>query len=110
MPGQQFYLSLNGRISRRDWWLRWYLPGVILCTAVVVLTPRQEFGWSMQVLWLLVIWPFIAVCAKRCHDRGRSAWFLLLTLVPIIGYLWMVVDLGFLGGDEGANRFGDAPT
>jgi uncharacterized membrane protein YhaH (DUF805 family) len=49
------------------------------------------------------------VGAKRCHDRNRSGWFQLISLVPIVGALWLLFDLGILRGTDGPNRFGPAP-
>jgi uncharacterized membrane protein YhaH (DUF805 family) len=46
---------------------------------------------------------------KRFHDRDKSGWWLLISLVPLIGPLWLLVELGFLQGSEGANRFGPDP-
>jgi uncharacterized membrane protein YhaH (DUF805 family) len=40
----------------------------------------------------------LAVTIKRCHDRGRSGWWCLLTLVPFVGLAWVVFDLGMTPG------------
>jgi uncharacterized membrane protein YhaH (DUF805 family) len=46
------------------------------------------------------------VGAKRFHDVGRSGWFLLLWLIPVIGQLWWIVELGFFQGTPGLNKYG----
>ncbi|MEE9544269.1 MAG: DUF805 domain-containing protein [Rhodospirillales bacterium] len=61
------------------------------------------------VLFFFFFWTSLAVGAKRCHDRGRSGWFQLISLIPLIGSLWLLVELGFLKGKEGENRFGPDP-
>ncbi len=61
------------------------------------------------VLFLFIFWTSLAVGAKRCHDRGRSGWFQLISLIPFIGSLWLLVELGILKGKEGENRFGSDP-
>ena len=61
------------------------------------------------VLFLFIFWTSLAVGAKRCHDRGRSGWFQLISLIPFIGSLWLLVELGILKGKEGENRFGPDP-
>ncbi|MDP6262088.1 MAG: DUF805 domain-containing protein [Rhodospirillales bacterium] len=61
------------------------------------------------VLFLFIFWTSLAVGAKRCHDRGRSGWFQLISLIPFIGSLWLLVELGILKGKEGGNRFGPDP-
>jgi uncharacterized membrane protein YhaH (DUF805 family) len=58
---------------------------------------------------LVGIWVGIAAGAKRCHDRDRTGWFQLIVLIPIIGAIWLLIELGFLKGSEGENRFGPDP-
>jgi uncharacterized membrane protein YhaH (DUF805 family) len=57
----------------------------------------------------LIAWPAIAVSAKRWHDRDKSAWWVLIAFIPLIGQLWALVDNGFLRGTRGPNRFGPEP-
>ena len=52
------------------------------------------------------LWPWLAISAKRWHDRDKSGLWSLITLVPIIGGLWMLVEYGFLSGKRGRNPFG----
>jgi uncharacterized membrane protein YhaH (DUF805 family) len=58
---------------------------------------------------LVLLVPSLAGGVKRAHDRDRSGWFLLLWLLPIIGWIWLFVVLGFLRGTDGPNRFGRDP-
>ena len=41
--------------------------------------------------------------------RGRSGWFQLIMLIPIIGSIWLLVEVGFLRGTVGSNKYGDDP-
>ena len=43
---------------------------------------------------------------KRFHDRDKSGWWVLIGLIPIIGAIWLLIELGFLKGTPGPNRFG----
>ena len=38
-------------------------------------------------------WILLSLAVKRCHDRDRSAWFLLVGLIPVIGWLWPVIEV-----------------
>jgi uncharacterized membrane protein YhaH (DUF805 family) len=85
-------------------------------------------------LSLLQLVPNLMVAIKRLHDRNKSGWWLLFFIVPpqllefvagqlfgnepisyvlripaIVVTLWMIVELGFLRGTIGPNRFGDDP-
>jgi len=58
---------------------------------------------------LVLLWPSLAVQAKRWHDRDKSAWWVLINFVPLIGTIWSLVENGFLSGTPEANRFGPNP-
>lgn len=63
----------------------------------------------LMVFYLVTLWPMLAISAKRWHDRDKSGWWTLISLVPIIG-LWMLIECGFFKGTRGPNRFGDDPS
>jgi hypothetical protein len=52
--------------------------------------------------------PFLAVTVRRLHDTGRSGWWILINLIPVIGNIWVLV-LTLLKGRQGSNRYGLAP-
>lgn len=52
--------------------------------------------------------PGIAVAVRRLHDTGRSAWWLLLLLVPFVGWIVLIVFY-CLEGERGPNRYGPDP-
>jgi uncharacterized membrane protein YhaH (DUF805 family) len=103
------WFSFSGRISRRSFWLGHELPmlGIVfLCLFLDVLL--HAHGLITEACILLLVWPNLATQVKRAHDRGRSGWFILLALVPIVS-IWPAIELGFLRGDVGPNRFGEDP-
>lgn len=55
---------------------------------------------------LLAIIPAVLVYIKRWHDRDKSGWWMLIMLLPIIDAIWALIELGFLPGTPGPNRFG----
>ena len=104
-------LGLHGRIDRRTWWLCGVvLPlGLALYFTVVLRVAGASARATDLAVNLLLLWPAIAVSAKRWHDRGKSGWWVLVALIPFIGWIWVLVENGLLRGDAGANRFGDVP-
>jgi uncharacterized membrane protein YhaH (DUF805 family) len=58
---------------------------------------------------LLLIWPSIAIYIKRAHDRDWPWPFILLFLVPLVNF-WPLIELWFLRGTIGGNRFGADPV
>lgn len=114
------FFSMTGRIGRGRWWLASIVLWVLFVGVLGVnWTAIQDAGitapeWGATrvvttVLAVLLIWPNIAVGVKRWHDRGKSGWWMLIYLVPVIGALWALVELGFLEGDSGANEYGPDP-
>ena len=107
---KQLYLSLDGRINRSTYWLRFILPMVVIGIVITILDAVLKTGEVLGIIWsLALIWPIIVIYAKRWHDRNKSGWWTLVGVIPIIGGFWILVELGFLGGTSGENRFGPEP-
>src|SRR5262245_20024080 len=62
------------------------------------------------IFGLLSLIPTVIVYIKRFHDRDKSGWWVLIGLIPIIGAIWLLVELGFLAGTPGPNGFGPPVT
>ncbi len=106
------YATFTGRAGRPEfwWWVLALLIAFIVAAVLDRLIFRAMFGWQNAepltvLLWLAVLLPNLAVAARRLHDTDRSAWWLLLYLVPVIGGL-VLLYFYLLRGTEGANRFG----
>jgi uncharacterized membrane protein YhaH (DUF805 family) len=101
-------LTTTGRLGRAGFWLRnaFALPiCLFLCiSADSMIGPAAGLvAAALTTLFLVSTW------GRRLHDRGRSAWWLLLTAVPVVGALALIVDCAFLGPRAGAQRFGTSP-
>ena len=109
----EFLLSATGRVSRSQFWLRWVLPYIVATVVIEFLLFMLFDPWvAMIILYvylLAMLWPSIAIYIKRAHDRGRSGWFILLFLVPILN-LWPLIELLFLPGTNGNNSYGTDPA
>ena len=93
------YATFDGRASRPEYW--WWLLSVLIfsvfCALIdgAVVAPMLGFerfaedaGQPVGVIFGLAIFlPMLAVSARRLHDTGRSGWWLLLNLLPIVGSL-----------------------
>jgi uncharacterized membrane protein YhaH (DUF805 family) len=109
------FFSFDGRVSRSTYWLKFMLPYTIIYIVLAVLDvnngsfdPAVGFGDYSGLFTLVGLIPSLAMGIKRCHDRNRTGWFLLVSLIPLIN-LWVLVELWFLKGTEGANRYGPDP-
>ena len=107
-----FLLSFEGRISRKPFWI---FNIVVAITAVIlellfgINIIAEEFDNKSLIFFLIILGPSIAVQAKRWHDRDKSAWWILVNFVPIIGPIYALIQNGFLAGTKGENRFGKDP-
>ncbi len=112
MPPWRLWLDPRGRIGRATYW-RWgvcALLGLGLLGHALLDIARLPAQRVESIVSLLLAWPTIAISAKRWHDRNRSGWWVLVVLVPVLGWVWALLDNGFVRGDRGPNRFGPPPA
>ena len=57
-------------------------------------------------LLLLACWVSVAAQIRRWHDLNRRGWMILISFVPVVGFIANVIVLGFIRGTAGENRFG----
>lgn len=112
----QLWLSFQGRATRSDYWLRTFLPilviSIVLSIVATVASAEDQLSPAMFVYLafsIFSIWPSIAVSVKRLHDRDQSGWWILIGLIPIIGSIYLFIVVGCLRGTVGENRFGPDP-
>jgi uncharacterized membrane protein YhaH (DUF805 family) len=122
MSIMQFLFSFNGRVRRLHFWLfllalstvygglfwqfgHWHIEHRALSTEVFGVMTNPIF----VLLAIPACWAKLAVFVKRWHDRDKSGWFVLVYLIPVIGWLWQFIECGFLDGTPGPNRFGPSP-
>lgn len=118
----QYLFSINGRINRLQWWLGGLVTPLIWLAAFVIIgesigkdvasTPpgRQLLAHAALLgAFFVSLWINFCLAVKRFHDRGKSGWWYLIILVPFIGTIWMLIELGLLAGDYGTNEYGPEP-
>lgn len=102
----QLFFSFRGRISRKPFWIAMLPLSIGYAVADVMTESADESIEGLGYLVMIaLIWPSLAVQIKRWHDRDKSGWWYLICMVPIIGPFWLFIELGFLRGTSGANRY-----
>ena len=115
MDWKYLFLSMDARIGRQTFWMG-VLAFIVIAVVTYILdmilhTPSVGSSGAISlIVSLVMIYPSIALSSKRCHDRDKSAWCILIGLIPIIGAIWAFVEVGCLKGTTGPNRFGPDPV
>lgn len=122
MNWKHLLFSFEGRVGRGAYWglvvvsilLFGGLSVMSVMSALNAQDPATAGGGALGavtvVASLLFLWPALAIQAKRWHDVDKSAWWILIALVPVVGGLVALVFNGFIAGTPGANRFGPPPA
>ena len=93
------YVNFSGRSTRREFWLPVLFNFVISGVLAIISTALGE------VFALIVLIPNIANQIRRMHDINKSGWNLLLALIPLVGWIIVLVYFCRPTVDEG-NMYG----
>jgi uncharacterized membrane protein YhaH (DUF805 family) len=108
------YVTFSGRIARSDYW--WYvLAYFILLVIGGIIDGVLGFNWDegstgpvAGLVSLVHILPSLAAGFRRLHDIGRTAWWYLIILVPLVGMIVLFV-FHVQRGERGPNVYGPDP-
>jgi uncharacterized membrane protein YhaH (DUF805 family) len=125
MPLKRF-ADFAGRSRRKEYWL-WVLFVVVVLTVLTWLDIKLGLGGSATttssgsgvgfnvnlgplgiVFGLATLVPSIAVGVRRLHDLGKSGWWMLLAIIPFIGWFYQLIVFT-QPGVPGPNRYGSDP-
>lgn len=104
--------SFKGRISRKPFWvfnLIVFIGGILLGMFTELSDDITQMTRPQIMFMIWILWPSLAVQAKRWHDVNKSALWVLINIIPLIGPLWAIIVNGFFRGTAGPNRFGPDP-
>lgn len=101
------YANFSGRARRSEYW---YFVLFNLIISIVLGIIDYVIGIELlgSIYSLAVFIPSLAVGIRRLHDVGKSGWFTLIILIPIVGAIWLIV-LYATEGDRGSNQYGPDP-
>lgn len=113
MDFQALFLTNSGRINRQPYWIGSIVVAVISVVVDAIITAILGKGALGQTLVLLIslalLYASVNIGIKRFHDRDKSGWWVLIAFVPLIGWIWYIIECGFLPGTSGPNRYGPDP-
>lgn len=108
----QKYVTFSGRARRSELWffvLFNVLVSIVASIIDAIIGTRYSNGSGLiqSLAGLALLLPNLAVGARRLHDTGRSAWWLLIALVPIVGAIILIVF--YVQDSQGDNQYGPSP-
>jgi uncharacterized membrane protein YhaH (DUF805 family) len=108
------YAVFSGRARRKEYWY-FFLFNIIITVVLAVvdgatgtLSPEAGIGLLGGIYALAVLIPAIAVAVRRLHDTDRSGWWLLISLIPLIGAIVLIVFFA-TDSNPGNNQYGTNP-
>ena len=108
------YAVFSGRSRRKEYW--YFVLFVVIVSIVLSLidslfgTYHRESGTGLLggIFSLAILIPSIAVSVRRLHDIDRTGWWVLISLVPLVGWIVLLV-FHVQDGTPGTNRYGPNP-
>jgi uncharacterized membrane protein YhaH (DUF805 family) len=104
------YFDFSGRARRKEYWLFSLFSIIISWTLTIIDMVFETYVFSIisTIYSLLIFIPSLAVLLRRLHDSGNTGWYLFLLLIPILGWIWLLVLL-CIESEPGPNKWGENP-
>ena len=103
----QKYAVFEGRAKRSEYWLFMLVHVVISIILGLIPLILDWFVVVEVVYFLALLVPVLAVGARRLHDSGKSGWLQLILLIPLIGWIIVIILMALPSDDE--NKYGPRP-
>jgi len=112
------YANWDGRASRSEyWWFNLFNLIINIVTDVIDSSLGMGMiaygvGYVGFIAFLALLLPSIGVSVRRLHDLGKSGWWLLIAIIPIVNFIGIFVILVFtlMEGEKQPNQYGEVPT
>ena len=110
----QKYADFNGRARRSEYWYFVLFNMIFAIVAMVldnVLGLSWEgigYGWLYLLYALATLLPGLSAAVRRLHDVGKSGWWILIAIIPLLGAIWLIVIL-VTDSQPGSNEYGPNP-
>lgn len=108
------YAVFSGRARRKEYWffvlfnMIFAIIAMVLDNVLGIAIEGVVYGPIYLLLCLAVLLPGLGVLVRRLHDVGKSGWFFFISLIPIIGSIWLLVVL-CRDSMPGENQYGANP-
>lgn len=110
------YADFNGRARRKEYWM-FTLFYIVFSIFASLMDDTMDMAYSdepfsggvISTAYALALFiPGLAVSVRRLHDIGKSGWMILVVLIPVIGWIWLII-LHCQDSERGNNAYGPNP-
>ena len=107
------YATFSGRARRKEYWM-FLLINLVVSVALALIdsligsVSESGMGLLSSVSSIGVLIPSLALSVRRLHDIGRTGWWVLISIIPVIGAVVLLVFM-LLDSEPGSNRYGANP-
>ncbi|MER5786945.1 DUF805 domain-containing protein [Streptomyces sp. NPDC048291] len=101
------YVVFSGRARRQEYWM-FTLINTIIAIVLIAVGAAIHFSALAAIYDLAVLLPSLGVAVRRLHDTGRSGWAILVGIIPLVGWIFVLVWLASDGKPE-ENQYGVNP-
>ena len=111
------YANWDGRASRSEYW--WFVLFILIVNIVTFVIDSTlgtmvtyDMGYVGLIAFLALLLPTVSVSVRRLHDIGKSGWWILLAIIPIVNFIgiFVILVLTLMEGEEHPNQYGNVPT
>ena len=104
------YVDFGGRARRKEYWMfvLFNILASIVISIIGALLLKENSVILTSLYSLAVLLPSLAVLVRRLHDIGKKWYWIFITLIPLVGAIWMLVLL-CTEGENADNAFGPNP-
>jgi uncharacterized membrane protein YhaH (DUF805 family) len=101
------YATFTGRARRSEYWYAWLFVALVSAGVATLFPATDDMASPQSNLWsLATLVPGLAIGARRLHDTGRSGKNLWWLLLPIVGWIILLVYV-LEDSKPGANEYGE---
>lgn len=104
---KEHYADFKGRARRQEFWM-FMLVNWVIAVVLGIVGNLLHFGLLGSIYSLAVLVPTLGVGVRRLHDMGKSGWWYLICLVPVLGAIYLIY-LWCQDSQAEANEWGANP-
>lgn len=105
------YCDFKGNVDRKTFWICYLYYSLIMLVTAGISAIAPLFGTILTIVVSLgLLLPFLGLMVRRLHDVGKKGAWILVSLVPLVGVIWLLVLLAKKGETQSSNKWSGKDT